>query len=69
MTYQDVFNRIGLSRNVEVILQVVATIRVSLKKMPRWAIKFVLQLLKYEDNNGNSYSYVLWFADLVQLVG
>ncbi|KAF8019866.1 hypothetical protein BT93_G0530 [Corymbia citriodora subsp. variegata] len=38
-------------------------------KSPREAIEFVLQLLKYNDNNGNIYSDVFWLATLVQSIG
>ncbi|KMZ73679.1 hypothetical protein ZOSMA_143G00010 [Zostera marina] len=39
------------------------------KKSPREAIEFILQLLKYNDNNGNPYSDVYWLATLIQSIG
>lgn len=33
------------------------------------AIDFILQLLKYNDNSGNSYSDVYWLATLVDSIG
>lgn len=44
-------------------------VRAADKKSPREAVEFVLQLLKYNDNNGNPYSDVFWLAALVQSVG
>ncbi|XP_020226411.1 transcription initiation factor TFIID subunit 2 [Cajanus cajan] len=54
---------------LEAIPHAVAMVRASDKKSPREAIEFVLQLLKYNDNNGNPYSDVFWLAALVQSVG
>lgn len=44
-------------------------VRATDQKSPREAVEFVLQLLKYNDNNGNPYSDVFWLAALVQSVG
>ncbi|MCL7021840.1 hypothetical protein MKW94_002676, partial [Papaver nudicaule] len=44
-------------------------VRATDKKSPREAVEFVLQLLKYNDNNGNPYSDVYWLSALVQSVG
>ncbi|CAK9147807.1 unnamed protein product [Ilex paraguariensis] len=44
-------------------------IRAADKKSPREAVEFVLQLLKYNDNNGNPHSDVFWLAALVQSIG
>lgn len=44
-------------------------VRSSDKKSPREAVEFILQLLKYNDNNGNTYSDVFWVAALIQSVG
>ncbi|KAK7388774.1 hypothetical protein VNO78_23601 [Psophocarpus tetragonolobus] len=54
---------------LEAIPHAVAMVRAADKKSPREAIEFVLQLLKYNDNNGNRYSDVFWLAALVQSVG
>ncbi|XP_019451974.1 PREDICTED: transcription initiation factor TFIID subunit 2 isoform X1 [Lupinus angustifolius] len=54
---------------LEAIPHAVAMVRSSDKKSPREAVEFVLQLLKYNDNNGNPYSDVFWLAALVQSVG
>ncbi|XP_061373985.1 transcription initiation factor TFIID subunit 2 isoform X2 [Gastrolobium bilobum] len=54
---------------LEAIPHAVAMVRSADKKSPREAIEFVLQLLKYNDNNGNPYSDVFWLAALVQSVG
>ncbi|KAI4344048.1 hypothetical protein L6164_011322 [Bauhinia variegata] len=54
---------------LEAIPHAVATVRAADKKSPREAVEFVLQLLKYNDNNGNPYSDVFWLAALVQSVG
>ncbi|XP_064954623.1 transcription initiation factor TFIID subunit 2-like isoform X1 [Musa acuminata AAA Group] len=54
---------------LEAIPHAVALVRASDKKSPREAIEFVLQLLKYNDNNGNPYSDVYWLASLVQSIG
>ncbi|KAH7528799.1 hypothetical protein FEM48_Zijuj05G0110600 [Ziziphus jujuba var. spinosa] len=47
----------------------IAMVRAGDKKSPREAVEFVLQLLKYNDNNGNPYSDVFWLAALIQSVG
>lgn len=44
-------------------------VRTADKKSPREAVEFILQLLKYNDNNGNPYSDVFWLASMVQSVG
>ncbi|KAL2338293.1 hypothetical protein Fmac_012739 [Flemingia macrophylla] len=54
---------------LEAIPHAVAMVRAADRKSPREAIEFVLQLLKYNDNNGNHYSDVFWLAALVQSVG
>ncbi|KAF5730251.1 transcription initiation factor TFIID subunit 2 isoform X1 [Tripterygium wilfordii] len=54
---------------LEAIPHAVAMVRTAEKKSPREAVEFVLQLLKYNDNNGNPYSDVFWLAALVQSVG
>ncbi|KAM3751107.1 hypothetical protein ACB098_04G083400 [Castanea mollissima] len=54
---------------LEAIPHAVAMVRAADKKSPREAVEFVLQLLKYNDNNGNPYSDVFWLAALVQSVG
>ncbi|XP_052179990.1 transcription initiation factor TFIID subunit 2 isoform X2 [Diospyros lotus] len=54
---------------LEAIPNAVAMVRASDKKSPREAVEFVLQLLKYNDNNGNPYSDVFWLATLVQSIG
>ncbi|KAJ4974000.1 hypothetical protein NE237_007174 [Protea cynaroides] len=54
---------------LEAIPHAIATVRAADKKSPREAVEFVLQLLKYNDNNGNPYSDVYWLAALVQSVG
>ncbi|GMY15379.1 transcription initiation factor tfiid subunit 2, partial [Fagus crenata] len=54
---------------LEAIPHAVAMVRSPDKKSPREAVEFVLQLLKYNDNNGNPYSDVFWLAALVQSVG
>ncbi|XP_043715873.1 transcription initiation factor TFIID subunit 2 isoform X2 [Telopea speciosissima] len=54
---------------LEAIPHAIATVRAADKKSPREAVEFVLQLLKYNDNNGNSYSDVYWLAALVESVG
>ncbi|CAK7349783.1 unnamed protein product [Dovyalis caffra] len=53
----------------EAIPHAVAKVRAADKKSPREAVEFILQLLKYNDNNGNPYSDVFWLAALVQSVG
>ncbi|KAM7267801.1 hypothetical protein ACFE04_009967 [Oxalis oulophora] len=54
---------------LEAIPHAIAMVRASDKKSPHEAVEFVLQLLKYNDNNGNKYSDVFWLAALVQSVG
>ncbi|KAJ7956578.1 transcription initiation factor TFIID subunit 2 [Quillaja saponaria] len=54
---------------LEAIPHAIAMVRAADKKSPREAVEFVLQLLKYNDNNGNPYSDVFWLAALVQSVG
>ncbi|KDO64497.1 hypothetical protein CISIN_1g001111mg [Citrus sinensis] len=54
---------------LEAIPHAVAMVRAADNKSPREAVEFVLQLLKYNDNNGNPYSDVFWLAALVQSVG
>ncbi|ESW27142.1 hypothetical protein PHAVU_003G177400 [Phaseolus vulgaris] len=54
---------------LEAIPHAVAMVRAADRKSPREAIEFVLQLLKYNDNNGNPYSDVFWLSALVQSVG
>ncbi|KAF8407865.1 hypothetical protein HHK36_007002 [Tetracentron sinense] len=54
---------------LEAIPHAIAMVRAADKKSPREAVEFVLQLLKYNDNNGNPYSDVYWLAALVQSIG
>lgn len=54
---------------LEAIPHAVAMVRGADGKSPREAVEFVLQLLKYNDNNGNIYSDVFWLATLVQSIG
>ncbi|XP_008244038.1 PREDICTED: transcription initiation factor TFIID subunit 2 [Prunus mume] len=54
---------------LEVIPHAIAMVRAADKKSPREAVEFVLQLLKYNDNNGNPYSDVFWLAALIESVG
>ncbi|KAK4478763.1 hypothetical protein RD792_014262 [Penstemon davidsonii] len=54
---------------LEAIPLAIASVRSSDKKSPREAVEFILQLLKYNDNNGNPYSDVFWLAALVRSVG
>ncbi|KAF7072472.1 hypothetical protein CFC21_077591 [Triticum aestivum] len=54
---------------LEAIPHAVALVRSSDKSSPRQAIEFILQLLKYNDNNGNVYSDVYWLAAMVQAIG
>ncbi|XP_050376099.1 transcription initiation factor TFIID subunit 2 isoform X2 [Argentina anserina] len=54
---------------LEAIPHAVAMVRAADKKSPREAVEFVLQLLKYNDNSGNSYSDVFWLSSLIQSVG
>ncbi|KAF9618225.1 hypothetical protein IFM89_000860, partial [Coptis chinensis] len=54
---------------LEAIPHAIAMVRAADKKSPREAVEFLLQLLKYNDNNGNPYSDVYWLAALVQSIG
>ncbi|XP_057459543.1 transcription initiation factor TFIID subunit 2 isoform X2 [Actinidia eriantha] len=54
---------------LEAIPNAIAMVRAADKKSPREAVEFVLQLLKYNDNNGNPYSDVFWVGALVQSIG
>ncbi|XP_010265284.1 PREDICTED: transcription initiation factor TFIID subunit 2 isoform X2 [Nelumbo nucifera] len=54
---------------LEAIPHAIAMVRAADKKSPREAVEFVLQLLKYNDNNGNPYSDVYWLSALVESVG
>ncbi|XP_047330123.1 transcription initiation factor TFIID subunit 2 [Impatiens glandulifera] len=54
---------------LEAIPNAVAMVRSADKKSPRQAVEFIVQLLKYNDNNGNPYSDVFWLASLVQSIG
>ncbi|XP_062199068.1 transcription initiation factor TFIID subunit 2-like [Phragmites australis] len=54
---------------LEAIPHAVALVRLSDKNSPREAIEFILQLLKYNDNNGNIYSDVYWLSAMVQSIG
>ncbi|ANM58552.1 TBP-associated factor 2 [Arabidopsis thaliana] len=54
---------------LEAIPHAIAIVRGAEGKSPREAVEFILQLLKYNDNSGNSYSDVFWLAVLVQSVG
>ncbi|CAI0547843.1 unnamed protein product [Linum tenue] len=54
---------------LEAIPHAVSMVRAVDRKSPREAVEFVLQLLKYNDNDGNPYSDVFWRAALVQSVG
>lgn len=54
---------------LEAIPHAVSLIRAADQKSPREAVEFVLQLLKYNDNNGNPYSDVFWLSALVQSIG
>ncbi|XP_068304950.1 transcription initiation factor TFIID subunit 2 isoform X1 [Pyrus communis] len=54
---------------LEAIPHAIAMVRAADKKSPREAVEFVLQLLKYNDNNGNPYSDVFWLAALIESVG
>jgi transcription initiation factor TFIID subunit 2 len=53
----------------EAIPHAVALVRSSDKNSPKGAIEFILQLLKYNDNNGNIYSDVYWLSAMVQSIG
>ncbi|KAK8958875.1 hypothetical protein KSP40_PGU002944 [Platanthera guangdongensis] len=44
-------------------------VRTADNRSPREAVEFLLQLLKYNDNNGNPYSDVFWLNTLVQSIG
>ncbi|PKI70371.1 hypothetical protein CRG98_009251 [Punica granatum] len=54
---------------LEAIPRAVAMVRAADGKSPREAVEFVLQLLKYNDNNGNIYSDVFWLAALIESIG
>ncbi|PON62083.1 Coatomer beta subunit [Parasponia andersonii] len=54
---------------LEAVPHAVAMVRAADRKSPREAVEFLLQLLKYNDNNGNPYSDVFWLAALIQSVG
>ncbi|KAH7655835.1 Metalloproteases ('zincins') catalytic domain-containing protein [Dioscorea alata] len=54
---------------LEAIPYAVSLVRTADKRSPTEAVEFVLQLLKYNDNNGNPYSDVSWLAALVQSIG
>ncbi|XP_058227206.1 transcription initiation factor TFIID subunit 2 isoform X2 [Rhododendron vialii] len=54
---------------LEAIPNAIAMIRSADQKSPREAVEFVLQLLKYNDNNGNPYSDVFWVGALVESIG
>ncbi|ONK56593.1 uncharacterized protein A4U43_C10F10470 [Asparagus officinalis] len=54
---------------LEAIPHAIALVKAADKKSPREAVEFILQLLKYNDNNGNPYSDVFWLCALVQSVG
>ncbi|CAL5064440.1 unnamed protein product [Urochloa decumbens] len=54
---------------LEAIPHAVALVRSSDKNSPKGAIEFILQLLKYNDNNGNIYSDVYWLSAMVQAIG
>ncbi|OMO83069.1 hypothetical protein COLO4_22716 [Corchorus olitorius] len=54
---------------LEAVPRAIAMVRATDRKSPREAVEFILQLLKYNDNNGNPYSDVFWLAALVQSVG
>ncbi|XP_020578033.1 transcription initiation factor TFIID subunit 2 isoform X2 [Phalaenopsis equestris] len=54
---------------LEAIPHAVAMVRASDNKSPREAVEFLLQLLKYNDNNGNPYSDVYWLITLIRSVG
>lgn len=44
-------------------------VRAADNKSPREAVEFLLQLLKYNDNNGNPYSDIYWLNTLVHSIG
>lgn len=54
---------------LEAVPSAIATVRGRDGKSPPEAINFILQLLKYNDNSGNSYSDVYWLAALVDSIG
>ncbi|KAK1359659.1 Transcription initiation factor TFIID subunit 2 [Heracleum sosnowskyi] len=54
---------------LKAIPHAIAMVRSSDNKSPREAVEFILQLLKYNDNNGNPFSDVFWLASLVQSIG
>lgn len=54
---------------LEAVPSAIAMVRGRDGKSPSEAINFILQLLKYNDNSGNSYSDVYWLAALVDSIG
>lgn len=54
---------------LEAVPSAIAIVRGRDGKSPPEAIDFILQLLKYNDNSGNSYSDVYWLAALVDSIG
>ncbi|XP_047327901.1 transcription initiation factor TFIID subunit 2-like isoform X2 [Impatiens glandulifera] len=54
---------------LEAIPNAIAMVRAADKKSPPEAVKFILKLLKYNDNTGNPFSDVFWIAALVQSMG
>ncbi|XP_074343481.1 transcription initiation factor TFIID subunit 2 [Apium graveolens] len=54
---------------LKAIPHAIAMVRSSDNKSPREAVEFILQVLKYNDNNGNPFSDVFWLASLVQSIG
>ncbi|WOG82214.1 hypothetical protein DCAR_0101376 [Daucus carota subsp. sativus] len=54
---------------LKAIPHAIAMVRSSDNKSPREAVEFILQLLKYNDNNGNPFYDVFWLASLVQSIG
>uniref|UniRef100_A0A0D9XDL3 Transcription initiation factor TFIID subunit 2 n=1 Tax=Leersia perrieri TaxID=77586 RepID=A0A0D9XDL3_9ORYZ len=54
---------------LEAIPHAIALVRSADKCSPKEAIEFILQLLKYNDNNGNVYSDVYWLSAMVQAIG
>ncbi|XP_071704745.1 transcription initiation factor TFIID subunit 2 isoform X2 [Rutidosis leptorrhynchoides] len=54
---------------LEAVPHAVALVRAADMKSPREAVEFILELLKYNENNGNPFSDVYWLAALVQSVG
>ena len=54
---------------LEVVPSAISMVRGRDWKSPSETINFILQLLKYNDNSGNSYSDVYWLATLVDSIG